>query len=1040
MTKFRLFIILVLIIIFTNIADAGSEVRGAKATGAASWNAQIFAGLWYDIDADKSTETLTVRGSIGDSNRFIEAGNLQYNTFATSIPYRLYAAKGLTVDGKSSYYTIGWQGEKYIAVNGKANKLAKLVLEQDSSDSKVLSVGQTWDMGDGYTLAAQSIDAKASSPQAWIVLSKDGIKLDDKVIARGQVYSYRGNIAGEINSPIFVAYANSIYAGPTSDVIELKYSWLISKSVTTIQTGDKFGVFRVSSANENNIALLNEAGVMLQKGAVIDLFGNLKFDVADNDRLVYYPVIRLQDLKNYTIRGEIAKGAASWSAQNFAGFWYDLDSDQSTETLSISGSINNANRFIEANSLIYRTSAVPVSFKVTKAKGISVGGNNYYKAVGWQGDKYIAINGKSNKLTKILLEQGYSTSEKKTLTVGETWDMGNGYTITAQSIDAKASPRQAWLVFSKNGKKLNDKVVSQGQLYTYEANFGDDGYVPILVTYLDSVFAGATSDMIQLRYALLASDSAGNIRLGERFGVLEVTDSNDNSVILTNKNRIPLSSGIVDLLGDMKFKVANDASNLRFYPMIELTPFNGESETFYSSTIPSTYAPTYTSGALSTYPTSMRSSDNSSNNSSIYTLLIILGIILTYIFKSRKTPTEVDKQKPKIPVKMETKTPIIVKPLPKKIENTYTLIVEVKNWYNKTPIQRATIILEQQHGEAMERISDIDGKVIFGKVNEGPYKLRIASKGYEENNQEFEINKNSRLVVELKGKATLNISALDAVNERPLIGAEIKLGDMVFKTDDKGEVVISDIAIGNHILSVHGDSYKAEELSLDVNEAAIYRKIYLQPEIKLDEEFLDIGNALKHSLNESMKKLSSACDMCIPEYYKSICSEIIRLNETVAKTPVYIYSDSSKERIYTLYFVAERICKEIETVLTNEENITDYINMGYKGYKKNASTAISFAEYNQIIHLFMTDPKEFIEKNKKDIFNKLQYVDQEITHNLQNYNVSSTANLWHISQKIIQTEIKDESTEAASLLLGNILLDKTREMLKNEEITKRIRK
>jgi len=88
----------------------------------------------------------------------------------------------------------------------------------------------------------------------------------------------------------------------------------------------------------------------------------------------------------------------------------------------------------------------------------------------------------------------------------------------------------------------------------------------------------------------------------------------------------------------------------------------------------------------------------------------------------------------------------------------------------------------------------------------------------------------------------------------------------------------------------------------------------------------------------------------------------------------------------------------------------------------------------------MTDPKEFIEKNKKDIFNKLQYVDQEITHNLQNYNVSSTANLCHISQKIIQTEIKDESTEAASLLLGNILLDKTREMLKNEEITKRIRK
>lgn len=124
----------------------------------------------------------------------------------------------------------------------------------------------------------------------------------------------------------------------------------------------------------------------------------------------------------------------------------------------------------------------------------------------------------------------------------------------------------------------------------------------------------------------------------------------------------------------------------------------------------------------------------------------------------------------------------------------------------------------------------------------------------------------------------------------------------------------------------------------------------------------------------------------------------------------------------------------------NEENISDYINMGYKGYKKTASVTLNYSEYNQIIHLYMTDPKQFIEKNKKDVFIKLQRVDQEITQNLQIYNITSIANLWNISQKIIRTDTKDEAKEAAALLLGNILLDKTKEMFKNEEIIKRIRK
>lgn len=1041
MIKFRLLTTIILyLIVFTEIGGAVIEIRGATATDAASWNAQNFAGLWYDIETDKSTESIVIRGSVS-YDRTIQPGNLLYYSSDTSTPYMVYSVKGITVDGQSSYNAVGWMGEKYLAVNGNANKLSRIVLEQEPGDTKVMAPGETWDMGGGYTLSAQSIDSKVG--QAWFALSKDGIKLDDKVVLTGQVYSFRESLGGETNVPIFVTYVNNIYPGKTSDVVELKYSFLTSKTITIIQSGDKYGLLKVSTANENNIVMANEQSITLQKGSRIDLFGNIKLYVADNERLYYYPV-RIEESDKYTIRGETAKGATSWNARNFAGFFYDLDSDQGTESLTLT-SINNAGRYIESNSLTYRTSPVSLTYSVAAQKGIPVNNMNYYSVVGWHGDKYLAINGKANKLLRIIFEQ--RTSDKKTLTVGDTWDLGGGWTLTVNSIDTSTSPRQVWLTLSKDGVKKDDKIVTSGltnanPLYTYfENNLGGETNVPVFVAYVDSIFAGATTDIVQLKYAFVASNSLNIINVGDRFGAFEVTTSNDNSIVLTNKDRISLSSGYVNLMGNLKFRIAGDTSNIRFYPLIEinsLSPTSIESETssVSSSTVSSAYTSQYT------YSAQGQSSNNQMNG--VLVILAILILVIFFIFKSKKDMSKPEKKvdiKPVKPIKKEIKMEkSTIEVVPKKIETSYTLILEIKNGSNKTPIQKATIILDSFDGKTVRQISDIDGKVIFGKIKEGAYKLRIVSKEFEEYFRELEINKNDKIVIELSGKATLNISVFDVLNERPLAEAEIKIGEMNYITDEAGNVVIPDMAFGSYPLSVHKESYKIEELSLDVNEIKLNKKIYLNPEAKLNDELTVIGDGFKQSFNENMKKLSSSCDMCIPEYYRSVCNEMIRLIETIAATQVYADSDPSKDKIYNLYFVAERICKEMELILTNEENITEYINMEARGHRKMTLATVNIADYNQLIYLFMTDPKDFLDENKMNILKKLQLSDQEITDNVQKYNVSPLANLWLVSQKIIKIETKDEAKEAASLLLGNILLDKTRDMFKNEEIIKRIKK
>jgi hypothetical protein len=87
------------------------------------------------------------------------------------------------------------------------------------------------------------------------------------------------------------------------------------------------------------------------------------------------------------------------------------------------------------------------------------------------------------------ITDGTSIAERKTLAVGEIWYIGDGWAIQVMSIDAKATPKQIWLSLSRNGNKLDDKVLSEGETYNYEN---------ILSVKISSIYPGASSDMATL--------------------------------------------------------------------------------------------------------------------------------------------------------------------------------------------------------------------------------------------------------------------------------------------------------------------------------------------------------------------------------------------------------------------------------------------------------------------------------------------------------------------------------------------------------------
>jgi len=228
----------------------------------------------------------------------------------------------------------------------------------------------------------------------------------------------------------------------------------------------------------------NNASFDLGADKIINVMGEMKFKVADSDTLRFYPMVTRTEPGTYEVRGTVYNDAAgerttSWDASNFAGFWYDLKGNLKSETLNITpGFIGGTDRTIDDTpaGLNYTTTRQLKRYKVNAMEGKYVQDGldctgavvyqgTHYAVVGWQAEKYIALKGDAKKLVKQVLEHG--DTEKKTLTVGETWDIGDGWTLMAQAIDAKASPRQAWLVLSKDGVKLEDEVVENGNVFVY---------------------------------------------------------------------------------------------------------------------------------------------------------------------------------------------------------------------------------------------------------------------------------------------------------------------------------------------------------------------------------------------------------------------------------------------------------------------------------------------------------------------------------------------------------------------------------------------
>nr|QNO42347.1 major S-layer protein [Methanosarcinales archaeon ANME-2c ERB4]QNO43115.1 major S-layer protein [Methanosarcinales archaeon ANME-2c ERB4]QNO45237.1 major S-layer protein [Methanosarcinales archaeon ANME-2c ERB4] len=636
MNKRMIVLIALVVAVFAVPASAETlEVRGnvVNLYGAQPsdlvWDATNFGAFWYDLDDDLMTEELTILantldGTMGTQDREIDENALIYTTHPELQTYELYENEGLIVEGDSpdleiGYYLEGWMAEKYVAVNGNADKLAKLLVEFEDDDKKTLSTGESWALGGGFTLTANRIDPEGE--KVWLSLAKDGKELDNEVVSTGaatpdkndSVYTYTVDLAGEDDVPLMSCLVDAVFRGTDTNVVQLMYVFLADDEVIEIDTSDTYGIMEVMTASLSQIVLMNDESTLdLDTGRTEHIMGDMYFKTADNDgagedgALRFYPYVECTEPGTYEVRGNVVSlsmlqvADIEWNATTFAAFWYDIDDNLMTEDLTIlantlDGTIGTQDREIDENALIYTTHPAYQAYELYENEGMVVEGGSTelesgYYLEGWMAEKYVAVNGNADKLTKLLVE--FEDDDKKILYIGKKWNISGGFALELVDIDDVTGDK-ATLRLSKNGNPLDTTCIDTGgsrqdRVYTYTADIGTEKDIPVFSCYVDAVFKGDVS-YVQLMYVFLIDDDVLEIETSDEYGAMEVMTASTSMLVLKNdETTIDLDPGTTEhIMGDMYFKTADDDTAIRFYPFVERT-IGGEEPTPPPETIPAT--------------------------------------------------------------------------------------------------------------------------------------------------------------------------------------------------------------------------------------------------------------------------------------------------------------------------------------------------------------------------------------------------------------------------------------------------------------------
>jgi S-layer protein (TIGR01567 family) len=259
------------------------------------------------------------------------------------------------------------------------------------------------------------------------------------------------------------------------------------------------------------------------------------------------------------------------NTSNFAGFWYDIDDNLASETLTILNSSKVSGEAIQEDGLLYNATIKQADYEADfpgETDDTSTD-NDTYPIIGLFADKYVPTDDEdAGELVKLLLD----TDDKYTLRTGSAIELAGGYELTAKQIDVEGD--KVWMELSKDGEFIEDEVVdvTDGEAtWDYDVDVGDQSDVIVFRCLVTDVFQGQVDSLAVVEGLwLIDYENIMEVESSDEFGELEV-DSVSDTISMKNSGTITLSSDKeVDLAEGLMFKTA-DSDDLRFYLAKEYT-------------------------------------------------------------------------------------------------------------------------------------------------------------------------------------------------------------------------------------------------------------------------------------------------------------------------------------------------------------------------------------------------------------------------------------------------------------------------------------
>ncbi len=266
----------------------------------------------------------------------------------------------------------------------------------------------------------------------------------------------------------------------------------------------------------------------------------------------------------------------TWNPQTFSGFFYDLDDDVGTETLTVHlrESGDGYDRSIEEGDLEYETNADFITYEFSDW--------GQYQVIGFMAQKYFAgyegtdsdVVSKSislldeEELRQVLIDD----DEEYTVDTGTVLPLEEGYEFRIKEIDLDGN--KVWLSLAKDGEEVDSKVIDPTSLrsstYKYEVDLsGED--LPLVMLHVSNIFRGAESSLVTIDGIFQISDKYTTVASGDKYGDMEVDTISGDTIRMTNDNSITLRKGkTVPVMGDVSFLVG-DSDELRFGPTVKRT-------------------------------------------------------------------------------------------------------------------------------------------------------------------------------------------------------------------------------------------------------------------------------------------------------------------------------------------------------------------------------------------------------------------------------------------------------------------------------------